>query len=58
MILIYSAFNGSGGFWTTIKIKSSSGATRISCFRLLILKYVNSFEGSKSLTIDLARSES
>ena len=54
----WSAFNCSGGFCTTIKMKSSSGATRTSCFLLLILKYVSSFAGSKSLTIDFALSES
>ena len=56
--ILYSPFSGSGGFCTTIKMKSSSGATRISCFRLLMRKYVNSLAGSKSRTIDLARSES
>ena len=56
--IFYSPFRGSGGFCTTIKMKSSSGATRISCFRLLMRKYVNSLAGSKSRTIDLARSES
>ena len=55
---IHSPFNGSGGFCTTIKIKSSSGATKISCFLLLILRYVSSLAGSKSLTIDLALSDS
>ena len=56
-IFFYSPFNGSGGFCTTISRKSSSGATRISCFLLLILKYVNSLAGSRSLTMDLALSQ-
>ena len=54
----HSFFIGSGGFWTTIRIKSSSGATRTSCFLLLILRYVSSLAGSKSRTMDFALSES
>ena len=57
-VFIHSPFNGSGGFCTTMRIKSSSGATKISCFLLLILRYVSSLAGSKSLTIDLALSDS
>lgn len=39
--------NQSVGFWTTINMKSLSGATIISCFLDLILKNVRSFDGSK-----------
>ena len=53
-----SSFSGFfEGSWTTIRIKSSSGATRISCFLLWIRKYTNSLVPSNSLTIDLARSD-
>ena len=39
--------NQSVGFWTTINMKSLSGATIISCFLDLILKNVRSFDGSE-----------
>lgn len=53
-----SSFSGFfEGSWTTIRIKSSSGATKISCFLLWIRKYTNSLVPSNSLTIDLARSD-
>lgn len=48
--------NQSVGFWITIKTKSLSGATIISCFFERTRRNVKSFDGSKSRTTLLALS--